>query len=240
MGIINIAICDDNEEYVSTFEKQLYEISNVKIEYDVYHSGESLVRAYENGIEKYDVVFLDMEMKKLNGIETASLIKELDEHVIIVFVTSYTKYMRDTFKCSPFDFLVKPVDDEELKMLFCGIQKRLSKRRMVLAFSENKTKVRLYCDDIIYCESQNHWLKIYTRDNEYKLCKPISELSKQLDKSSFCRVHKSYLINFQYIKSIKENDAILYHCDKLIPISRTYKKDVLKEYTEFLERDFRV
>lgn len=148
--------------------------------------------------------------------------------------------MRDTFKCSPFDFLVKPVDDEELKMLFCGIQKRLSKRRMVLAFSENKTKVRLYCDDIIYCESQNHWLKIYTRDNEYKLCKPISELSKQLDKSSFCRVHKSYLINFQYIKSIKENDAILYHCDKLIPISRTYKKDVLKEYTEFLERDFRV
>lgn len=240
MDILNIAICDDNTEHINILEKYLFEISNIKIECDVYQSGESLVNAYKNNIERYDVVFLDMEMEELNGIETANLIREFDEHIIIIFVTSYTEYMRDSFKCAPFRFLVKPIDAAELETVFYDMCKKLSKQRKVFAFSENKTKVRLYCDDIIYCESQDHWIWIHTKDDEYKICRPLSELLEQLDSGLFCRVHKSFIVNFLYIKSIKENDAILYHCDKLIPISRSYKKDVLKEYTNFLERDFRV
>lgn len=237
---MRIAICDDNMNHINIIENYIHDLRKTSIECDAYQSGEELIRSFRDGEEQYDVIFLDMEMEQLNGIETANYIREIDEHVIIVFVTSHTEYMRESFKCAPFRFLVKPVDDEEFKTVFYDISKKLSKQRKVFAFTENKAKIRLYCDDIIYCESQDHWIWIHTKDKVYKICKSLTELHGQLDKEMFCRVHKSYIINFLYIKSIKDNDAELYHCDKTIAISRSYKKEVLEEYTNFLERDFRV
>ena len=237
---MKIAICDDNMNHINIIENYIYSIRKTSVECDAYQSGEELIRTFRNGEEQYDVIFLDMEMEQLNGIETANYIREIDEHVIIVFVTSHTEYMRESFKCAPFRFLVKPVDSEEFETVFYDISKKLSKQRKVFAFTENKAKIRLYCDDIIYCESQDHWIWIHTKDKVYKICKSLTELHSSLDKEMFCRIHKSYIINFLYIKSIKDNDVELYHCDKLISISRSYKKEVLEEYTNFLERDFRV
>jgi len=237
---MKIAICDDNMNHINIIENYIHNLRKTSVECDAYQSGEELIRTFRGGEEQYDVIFLDMEMEQLNGIETANYIREIDEHVIIVFVTSHTEYMRESFKCAPFRFLVKPVDGEEFKTVFYDISKKLSKQRKVFAFTENKAKIRLYCDDIIYCESQDHWIWIHTKDKVYKICKSLTELHSQLDREMFCRVHKSYIINFLYIKSIKDNDAELYHCDKPIAISRSYKKEVLEEYTNFLERDFRV
>lgn len=240
MNTIDIAICDDNTEHINNLEKYLFEMSKVKIECDAYHSGESLVNAYKNNTERYDIVFLDMEMEKLNGIETADLLREIDEHIIIVFVTSYTKYMPESFQCQPFRFLVKPLNYDKLKKTFYDACKKLSTKRRILAFTENKTRVRLYCDDIIFCESQAHWVWIYTKDKVYKICKTLSDLYEQLDKGIMFRVHKSFIVNFNYIYTIKESNIQLYHCDKLIPISRSYKKAFLEEYTNFTERNLYV
>ncbi len=234
---MKIAICDDSINDVNIIENYIDKFNKTYAECDAYKSGEELVHTYKNKNERYDVIFLDMEMEQLNGIETANRIREIDEHVIIVFVTSYTEYMRESFKCSPFRFLVKPVDDEEFKIVFYDICKKLSKQRKVFAFTENKTKVRLYCDDIIFCESQDHWIWIHTKDDTYKICKTLSELHDMLDKELFCRVHKSFVINFHYVKSIKEKYVQLYHYDAPIPISRTYKKKMIEEYTNFVERD---
>ena len=159
---MKVAICDDNINHISIIENYINKFKKTAVECDAYTSGEELVYSYRDKKERYDVIFLDMEMEQLNGIETANLIRDMDEHVIIVFVTSHTEYMRESFKCSPFRFLVKPVDDEEFETVFYDISKKLSKQRKVFAFTENKAKVRLYCDDIIYCESQDHWIWIHT------------------------------------------------------------------------------
>ncbi len=234
---MRIAICDDNNDYINTIENYIERLKTPATEWDPYESGENLVFAYTDNNERYDVIFLDMEMKELNGIETANKIRNIDEHVIIVFITSYTEYMKDSFKCSPFRFLVKPVDFNEFQEVFYDICKKLKKQRKIFTFTENKTRVRLFCDDIIYCESQDHWISIYTREHTYKICKTLTDLHELLDKEIICRVHKSFLINFQYVKSIKENNIQLYHCDRLIPISRSYKKAVIHEYTNFIERN---
>ena len=234
---MRIAICDDNNDYINTIENYIERLKTPATEWDPYESGENLVFAYTDNNERYDIIFLDMEMKELNGIETANKIRNIDEHVIIVFITSYTEYMKDSFKCSPFRFLVKPVDFNEFQEVFYDICKKLKKQRKIFTFTENKTRVRLFCDDIIYCESQDHWISIYTREHTYKICKTLTDLHELLDKEIICRVHKSFLINFQYVKSIKENNIQLYHCDRLIPISRSYKKAVIHEYTNFIERN---
>ena len=235
---MRIAICDDDINCVNLIEEYIKECGNTDAECDAFPGGEELVRAYRDNAERYDVIFLDMEMIRLNGIETANHIRETDEHVIIVFITSHTEYMRESFQCAPFRFLVKPVDKDEFFSVFGDIEKKLSKQRKVFAFTENKTRIRLYCDDIIYCESRDHWILIHTKDAVYRICKTLSDLQDRLDKESFFRVHKSYLVNFRHLKSIKENDIRLYHCDETIPISRSYKKDVLLAYTNFIERDF--
>ncbi|MCD8049650.1 MAG: LytTR family DNA-binding domain-containing protein [Clostridia bacterium] len=233
---MNITICDDSREYIGIIENYIESVSKSNYECDAYESGEDLIAAYvkEGG---YDVIFLDMEMKKLNGIDTANKIREIDEHVIIVFITSHTEYMRESFKCLPFRFLVKPVEIEEFNEVYGDICKKLSGRRKTFAFTENRARVILYCDDIIYCESFDHWVMIHTRDEIYKLREPLNEIYSRLDRDMFCRVHKSFVINFRYVKSLKKNDAELYHCGELIPISRSCKKSVLDEYANFLERD---
>ena len=235
---VTIAICDDDINCADLIENYISEFKNVDADCDVYSSGEELIQAYSANAERYEVVFLDMEMEQLTGIETAKHIRELDEHVIIVFITSHTEYMYESFKCTPFRFLIKPLDKAEFTAAFNDICKKLSVHRKMLAFTENKARIRLYCDDIIYCESQNHCVSIHTKEKVYKLCRPLSELQEQLDKDLFCRVHKSYIINFHYVKSIIENDIILYHINDPIPIGRSYKKNVLIEYTKFIERDF--
>lgn len=237
---MNIAICDDTLEHVNILEKHLEMMNNHNIECNVFFSGEELVSAYENNNADYDVILLDMEMKRLNGIETANNIREMDERVIIVFVTNYTEYMKESFKCLPFRFLVKPVEFDEIKTVFDDICKKLSKQRKVFAFTENKTKVRLYCDDIIYCESQAHWIWIHTKERIYKLCSSMNDLYEKLDKKMLFRVHQSFIINFSYIKTIKEQNIQLYHSNILIPIGRSYKKTVIKEYTNFVERNLYV
>lgn len=108
---LNIAICDDNQEYINILEKYILDKNEPEVSCDAFYSGEELVKMYNMGEGNYDVIFLDMEMNILNGIETANIIRKMDKHVIIVFVTSHTKYMQACFECSPFRFLIKPVSN---------------------------------------------------------------------------------------------------------------------------------
>lgn len=237
---MNIAICDDEEGHINSLEKSLFKIAGgrgVKIECDAYHSGEKLIAAYRHGAEKYDVIFMDMEMASLSGIETANAIRENDEYVIIVFVTSHTEYMRESFVCSPFRFLVKPVDESELETVFSDICKKLSKKKKVLTLTENKAIVRLKCEDIICCESRDHTVYIYTADGEYKIYKTLSDLYSELDGEFLFRVHSSFIVNFHYVKAIRGDEIELYRCGKKIPVSRSYKKAVLAQFTDFVERN---
>ena len=236
MDIIRIAICDDDTEYIEIVEKYLDRLEHRKIEVDVFYSGESLVFAYKNGGDRYDVIFLDMEMAQLNGIDTANIIRDLDEHVVIVFVTSYTEYMRESFQCSPFRFLVKPLGEEEFLKVWTAILERFSKKRKVLTFMENKAMYRLLCEDIIYCESFDHLVYIHTLEEVYKLRCSLSNLYSKLDNSLLFRVHSSFIVNFHFVKIIRNSFIELYDCDKRIPIGRTYKKTVLSEYTDYIER----
>lgn len=238
--MFKIAICDDNLAACNTIEDFIYKIKPCNIECDVYQDGQELVYAYEKNKERYDIIFLDIEMNELDGIKAAALIREMDEHVIIVFITNHSKYMKDSFKCLPFRFIEKPIQFDEFREVFNDASKKLSKKRKTLAFTENKTKIRLYCDDIIYCESQAHWIKIHTKDHTYKICKSMPALLDMLDRDILYRTHNSYIINFKYVKSIDGNEVELYHCDEKIPISRQYKKNIITEFTNFTERELYV
>lgn len=235
---MNIAICDDNLEYIRVLENYFDDMKEYRFDYDVFFSGEELISAYENNNVAYDAIFLDMEMKKLNGIETANLIRKIDKYVSIVFVTNYTKYMKSSFECEPFRFLVKPVAFEEMKKVFNEILRKVSTEQTTFVFSENRNKIRLFCNDIIYFECQSHYVVIYEKKREYRICKSMTELYNQIDRTMFCRVHNSFIVNFNYIREIRESEILLHNTDKRIPISRTYKKMAMQDFLDFKERRY--
>lgn len=237
---MNIAICDDNKEYINTLEGYILNKNYPGINCDVFYSGEELAHMYLQGKGSYDVIFLDMEMGELNGIDTANIIRKTDKHVIIVFVTSHTKYMQDCFVCSPFRFLVKPVSEEVFDKAFDDIAEKLSQERTTFVFSENRNRVRLFCENIIYFECRAHYIYIHTGDAVHKICRTMSELCLAMDKSMFLQVHKSFVINMNYIREIKDSEIVLYGCDKHIPVSRTFKKQVAASFINFKERKYRI
>ena len=235
---MNIAICDDNQQHINKTEDFFANIGDKDINYDSFYSGEELIQTYENGFGDYDAIFLDMEMGGLTGIETANIIRKRDKHVIIVFVTSHTKYMQECFECSPFRFLIKPVSDSDMTKAYNEIRKKLSEERTTFVFTENRNKIRLFCEDIIYFECQAHYIYIHTKDAVHKICKTMAELIGIIDANTFLQVHKSFVVNLNHIKEIREAEIVLYNTDKAVPISRSCKKQVSIGFINFKERKY--
>ena len=128
----------------------------------------------------------------------------------------------------------------EFDKVFADIVKKLSEERTTFVFTENRNKIRLFCEDILYFECQAHYIHIHTKDKVHKICKTMAELYESIDKTMFIQVHKSFVINLNHIREIKETELVLYDADKVIPISRTFKKQVATAFINFKERKYRI
>ncbi|MBR2476866.1 MAG: response regulator transcription factor [Clostridia bacterium] len=236
---MKIAICDDSIEYINTVEDYLDKLGTYGFDYDIFMNGEDLIHAYENGEADYDAIFLDMEMGGMDGIQTANHIREKDKDIIIVFVTSYRKYMQQSFECCPFRFLIKPVNFDEFKKVFDEVCIKLNDEPKALVFLENKKRTRIYCSDIIFFESSSHWIMIYTRDgNVHKIRKTMSELFRIIPKNIFVMVHRAFVINLAHVYQISQTAVSMHYYGNEIPISKKHKKDFTEAFLNFKERKY--
>lgn len=163
-----------------------------------------------------DVVFLDVEMPRLNGIECAKRIMDVNPKTIIVFATAHATYMTDAFQLYAFDYIVKPfkldriyqtlnrikaLNNEENQEVMHkiiryekGLDKILIKNKDGISFVDTK--------DIVIVQREDRNTVIYTVDNRYITSEALSELEDKLDKNQFFRSHKSYIINLSMISKI--------------------------------------
>lgn len=232
---MRFAICDDNFVHAHLLESCLIELLDDNIECDIYQSGEALLDKIFNTDNRYDMLFLDIEMEGNNGIDTANAIREKDEKLLIVFVTSHSEYMKECFQCMPFRFMIKPVQQGELEEILKAARKKLARSKTTVGFKVNKTMVRLYTDDIIFCESTSHYITIHTKTEAYRVRMTMEQLDEMLPYPAFCRVHRSFMVHFKYVKSIREQALLLYEGNQLIPIGRNYKNNVMVSFTNYME-----
>lgn len=232
---MRFAICDDDVQYTAHLEREL---EKYPVEIDCYTSGETLIEYCAQYHQPYDAIFLDIEMDGKDGLETAMAIRKMDRRVYITFVTNYQKYMKSSFDCSPHQFIDKQNDGNKLHEVVSGIIREIGETRETFSFEYNRDTIRLYCDEIIYCDSNDHRITLHTKDGEYPLRCTLNELQQKLPPTLFCQVHRSYLINLLYVKVIREkkNEVLLYPDDTIIPVSRLYKKSLRESYFGFEER----
>ena len=231
---MNIALCDDAPIQMSAIETYLLERDS-KVHIDVYFSGEALLKAYDEGV-RYQAVFLDMEMGGKNGLETADALRAIDDHLEIIFVTSYTRYMEDSFKCSPFRFLVKPIKQDKLEEAVNALYQKFTKKPASLVIKEKGNVFHLYSDEIVYCESDGHLIYVHTKERMYTMRMTMSTLLEKVGEKGFGRPHQSYLVNFRYVCAIVKDEVLLRDCDVHIPLSRSCKIDFKLSYMEYVEK----
>lgn len=195
--------------------------------------------------ETVDVVFLDVEMPWMNGIELLMAYGEVDFQVI--FTTAHDKYAVQAFRLSAIDYLLKPVNEDDLhdavdkasqaanpninesvEMLNLNLQSPATKHRVAIPTKEGIDFILI--ERILYCTADSNYTHIYLKDKHILMSKPLKELEKQLNPYNFCRIHHSYLINLNHlVKYVRGNAGYVVMVDgKNLNVSRA-KKTLLLE-----------
>lgn len=236
---MRIAICDDENIWINYIEGYIMRIKKIypETEYDFFTSGEELLNYYRSNGNVFDIIILDIEMKSLSGIETAQTIRDMDSTVIIFFLTSHKEYVYDCFRPAPMNFWVKPVSYEIFKEDIRRAYSCIKKSTAYIKIVENRKKIRLRCNDIIYIEIIDRKSYLHTTSGIYTTNKLLSDLMKELDNKLFVRIYKSFIINMKYVHIIGESTVSLYHSDAVIPIGRTYKNELTNKYINLKESE---
>lgn len=231
--MIKVAICDDDMAITGKIEGMLCNIAKrrfIQIDIEVFWKGEHLVKAVENDA-CYDIIFLDIEMGCEDGITVARRIRETDRNVLIVYVTSYESYMKESFLVRPFRFLVKPVEEEEMAECFWAACEEVNSADSYFRYSYQRLNRKILIRDIYYFESQRRKIYIATEKEILELYGKLNEIEKILkaSKETFLRVHQSFLVNYRHIESMAY-DFIVMANGKWISISEERRKQIAQQY----------
>jgi len=229
----NIAIVEDNVQSSDTLKSYLerYSKENNKV-FNVYSftDGDEITSDYE---AKYDIIFLDIEMKRLDGMTAAQKIREFDSEVIIIFITNMAKYAISGYSVGALSFLLKPlpyfVFSQELSKCIDRLKNR--KQKSLLIPSENGI-FKISSQDILYIESYGHDLNIYTVTGMYQTRGTIKKVEEELADFHFYRCNNGYLVNLAYVSGVKDDDACV--GKYRLKISRPRKKSFMDALTQYI------
>lgn len=239
--MFKIAVCDDDEYFRKHMEELIHEyfqIREIQCTIDIFASGMELVYLKEN-IINYDMIFLDINMEELDGIETAKRIRVVSQEIFIIFVTAYVTYSLDGYKVDAIRYLLK--DNASLKQAVAECLDTVLTRmnyveaKRKLEFHEGRKDVIL--EQIVYIESNLHKLVFYVMEREkqiitYSMYEKLDTVEQMIKLESFCRIHKSYLVNLKYVNNIERYKASL-RTGNILNIAKPRYKEVKNQYISF-------
>lgn len=221
--MIRIAVCDDeveiSEELTAVIEKVMSDI-NEKVKICSFTNGYDMLESHI----KFSLIFLDIEMPQLNGIETAQKIREIDSRVSIVYVTNYHDYMRNAYRVHAFDYIEKPIKYESIYTVICDYLKTVSSSTNdVIEFTtEASEKILLNANEIItiMCGYKRRTVVVITTEKEYIFNGMITKIYEALDEREFFMPNRSCIINISMVKSFKRNENIIMNDGQDISLSK--------------------
>lgn len=234
---MKVAVCDDREiqlELINKYIEEWAEINKINIHVDKFKSAEEFLFKWEC-YEKYDIIFLDIEMKIMSGIELSNIIRKRNKSIDIVFTTGIFKYALHGYKVGALQYLMKPIKKEDVAECLDNTKKRIQDENdnsKYITIEMPKKSLKLNYDNIQYCIMFSPYIDIHTNSDKITLRKKISDIEKLLPRTTFIRCHRSYLVNLKYIKTITKDNVILDNGVK-IPISRGRYNEVNEAFINY-------
>lgn len=239
--MLRIALCDDEENARDALRIQLEKLMDESEDEIVYEfsNGRTCINWLTAHPGEVDLLFLDVEMGKENGMDAAKKIRTVNRNLLIVFVTGYTDYVFDGYQVNALDYLVKPVSLEKLKEVLLRAKELLTPpadRFFILKNADGA--YRLPWNDILYFYSDRRYIHLVTAVKTYTFYGKLNDIEKQVRKN-FVRIHQRYLVNSDNVTFVGGDFVTVNNpaCEKL-PVSRAYKKEASEKLARALLSGF--
>lgn len=226
---MNIAVCEDDLFLGGQIETMLYGLAaseGVRIQTEVFASAEKCLK-YIREENMVDLLFLDIELGRMSGIELAEIIRnELhNDYMQIVYVSSKQSYAMELFESHPLHFLVKPLDEEKLAKVFRKAVKLIGKSEETFQYKKGHAHKKVFLSEIVYFEANNREIVMHTDTQTEVFYGSLKNIYPELQKHGFFFCHKSFLVHYQKVKIFETNQLVMRNGD-IIPISQGQRKAV--------------
>lgn len=233
--MLKIAICDDSQEFIAQIASLIQQWSS--------HASATIINSFENGndlirahsSDPFHIIFLDVVMPGINGIETARFIRETDSNVKIVFLTASRAYAFDSYSVKANNYLLKPIQQTALNQCLDELSAELDQKKNHLVLRTSSAIHRVELENIEYLEAQNkHVLFMLTDGRVLESIDPLYTYEPKLPLSEgFFKCHRSYIVNLMQIAAYTQKEITM-RSGCRIPISRNCHKDFKSAYFSVL------
>jgi len=215
---MKIFVCDDELQMMTDIVKQI-ELLCPSSTVEGFVSGYELLNAIETA--GCDVLFLDIDMPEISGLEVAKALKQNMKRPYLIFVTSHDELVYDSFQFHPFGFVRKNYFQDEIIKILADCEAELKSQQKHFNFQVDGQVVCLKLSEIKFFESEGNYLKVFTNADSYRFRSTLSAVQNSLETSGFIRVHKGFLVNQEAVKILSASQVHLLD-GRIIPVGKNY------------------
>ena len=196
----------------------------------VYRDGLDLIRSTES----HDIVFLDIQMGKLDGLETARFLRKISADTILVFVTNMAQFAIKGYEVDALDFILKPVSMASIVYVLDKAMKRLDGggAKALFSLKTSEGTISLSANDITYVEVFDHNLVYHTTRGDYTVRGRLSDVSEKLSPDRFVMCNRSFIVNLRHVSNVTTDYLLI--GDTRISVSKSHRKELMKRFSSFL------
>ncbi len=231
--MIKVAIVDDEDIYANKLIEYIKQYGSEKQEeFNIvrFRDGDEILEKYSGD---YDLIFMDIQMKFMDGMTAAEKIREIDEQVCIMFITNMVNYAIRGYEVDALDYVVKPVEYFTFSKKLDRAMTKVNRSKPPLVLIKiHSGIIKISPNDIYYIESEGHNLYYVTKSGTYKTRARMQDAEDELEKYCFARNNKSYLVNLQYVEGVQDGCCIVN--GKSLLISRPRKNDFMAALTKYI------
>lgn len=230
--MLRIAVVEDDKTYAAQLKEYLVRYGtekNQKISVALFPDGEDIVTDYS---AEFDIILMDVEMTFMDGMTTAERIREKDNEVVIIFITSMPQYAIQGYKVDALDYVLKPISYFAFSQRIDRALTRVKKKEATyITVAQKGGKKKLNVDKICYVEVRDHDLIYHSTKGDIVTKSSMKEAEDTLGGTKFFRCNRCYLVNLEYVEDFRGNDVTV--ASDVIQVSRARKKafmDALNDY----------
>lgn len=231
--MVRIALVEDDQgyadklkEYLKRYEKE----SGQRLKVTYFADGEDIITGYSGD---YDIILMDIEMEFLDGMTTAERIRQVDEEVVIIFITNMPQYVMKGYMVDALDYVLKPLSYFAFSQRIDRALSRMKRRRRkFVTISVKGGMKKLDLSLIYYIEVRDHDLIFHTADGDVSARGSMKDVEESLVGQVFFRCNKCYLINMEHVESFQNSDVVV--GGDIVQVSRARKKEFMDRLNDYL------
>ncbi len=233
--MIRIAICEDEKpqsEYVQSLLMKWEKASGRKVSIDSYNDAEQFIFGSEDK-QEYDLLILDIEMGKMNGVELARKIRRERRDTRIVFLTGYKDFVFEGYEVGAIRYLLKPMKENQLFELMEAITKEMEqKQKEYFIFHCDGKLQKVEFRDILYIESNGHYLTMKTGTEFFEWKASLISVEEDFLKAGYGMIRRGLYVNPKHIKKIGKTECILDN-NEILPVSKSRYKEINQSFITY-------